>query len=424
MPDVTEEQIQARFLAEIVAMARRLGRSFNLQEVLEQIVDTGRDVLDADRASVLLLDRQNHELHGKATSAREEIRFPADQGVAGETLAGRRLIRIDDCYSDPRFNQAVDRQTGYRTNCLISAPLIGVDETVVGVMQLLNAERGHFTEEDERLADLFAVFAALAVQRAQAYEDRVRKLKLETDLDLAREIQMKLLPTAMPRCAGYELAVFSRPAEETGGDIYDLFPLGEIGSDALMILLADATGHGIPAAISVTQLRAMLRMAVRLHSDLDALCQHLNNQLVEDLPTNRFVTSFIGALDARDHTIDYRSLGQAPLLHYHAESRRCEWLLASDLPLGLMPMSSLVHPSPIRLAPGDVFVLLSDGFYEYENPAEEMLGKERVAEVIDEHREAGASGILSELCSRLERFAAGAPQEDDLTAILVKRTET
>ena len=420
----SEQDHQATFQARIVSMARRLGGSLDLREVLEQIVDTGREVLDADRASVLLLDHESDELYSKATSAREEIRFPADQGIAGETLANRRLIRIDDCYADPRFNQAVDRSTGYRTNCMISVPLIGVDEAVVGVMQLLNAARGRFDEDDEQLAEMFAVFAALAVQRAEAYEDRVRKVKMETDLDLAREIQMKLLPATLPPCAGYEIAVFSRPAEETGGDIYDLFPLPDADADSLMILLADATGHGIAAAVSVTQLRAMLRIAARLDAGLDTICRRLNNQLVEDLPGNRFVTGFVGVLEAPSHTIDYRSLGQAPLLHYRAASRHCEWLAASGLPMGLMPASSLKRPEPIRLEPGDLFVLLSDGFYEYADPDEEMLGKERVGEVIDEHRLAPAGEILSELCTTLERFSRGAPQEDDLTAIVVKRSAT
>jgi phosphoserine phosphatase len=418
----SREDRRASFQAQIVSMARRLGRSLDLREVLEQVVDTGRDVLDADRASVLLLDQVNNELYSKATSAREEIRFPADQGIAGETLAGRRLIRIDDCYADPRFNQEVDQATGYRTYCMVSVPLIGVDEAVIGVMQLLNAARGRFTEEDERLAEMFAVFAALAVQRAAAYEDRVRKVKMETDLDLARQLQVKLLPATVPPCVGYEIAVFSRQAEETGGDIYDLFPPRPSDADSLMVLLADATGHGIAAAVSVTQLRAMLRIAARLDVGLGATCEHLNNQLVEDLPTNRFITGFVGLLEARHHTIDYRSLGQAPLLHYQAANRRCEWLAASSPPMGLIPTSSLKRPEPIRLKPGDIFVLLSDGFYEYANPDGEMLGDERVGAVIDDHRHAAAGDILSELCRTLERFARGAAQEDDLTAILIKRS--
>lgn len=416
------DQDRVASFEQIIAMARSLGRPAELREVLQQVVDTGRRVLRAERASVLLLDRQTGEFYSEATSAREQIRFPATQGIAGETLQRGRLIRIEDAYEDPRFNPAIDRATGYRTRSMISLPLIGVDDEAVGVMQLLNAEDGVFLARDERLAETFAVFAALAVQRAQAYQDRMRKAKLERDLDLARTIQMNLLPKELPAFEGYEVAVFSRPAEETGGDIFDLFRLEE-GRRAgeLMILLADATGHGIGAAVSVTQLRAMVRVTARLGVELDTLCLHLNNQLVADLPSNKFVTTFVGALDADRHRIVYRSLGQAPLLHYQADHRRCAWLPASGPPAGLIPAGALDAPEPIDLAPGDLFVLLSDGFYEYENPAGEELGKERVAALMDRHRSAGAEEILAALRQELERFCQGAPQQDDLTAIVLKR---
>lgn len=417
MPEETSQDHD--LVREIVEVAKRLSRPFDLKDVLEQIVDTGRAVLDTDRASLLLYDEERGELYSKATSAREEIRFPATKGIAGETLANRKIIRIDDCYADPRFNPEIDRLTGYRTNTLISVPLIGADDHVVGVMQALNVRKGRFDDQDERLADLFARLAALAIQRAQAFADRVRKVKLEADLDLARDIQLGLLPAAIPECEGYDLAVFSQPAEETGGDIYDLIPQADSG--ALTILLADATGHGIGAAISVTQVRSMLRMASRLGTDLDTLASHLGDQLADDLPSSKFVTIFLGSLDPARHTIQYHSLGQAPLLHYSSAEGQCRWLSASAIPAGLMSGIPLTRPKPVELAPGDLFVLLSDGFYEYENPEQQQMGKELVGELIHRHAAQPATEILGKLRAGLWDFARGAPQDDDLTAIILKR---
>ncbi len=278
----------------IIDVARKLSRPLELREALTQIVRAGCQVLQADRSSVFLYDASRHELYSEAATEASEIRFQADKGIAGECLRDRRIIRVDDCYADPQFNPEVDKKTGYRSTSLIAVPLIGAENESVGVMQLLNAARGQFNATDESLADMFAGFAALAIQRTRNVEDRLRNAKLEEDLSLARDIQMNLLPDSVPACPGYDLAVFSRPAEETGGDIYDLIPVERDGElSDLMILLADATGHGIGAAISVTQVRAMLRIGARIGVDLDDLCLHLNNQLVADLPAAKMVTAFL-----------------------------------------------------------------------------------------------------------------------------------
>lgn len=406
----------------ILDIARRLSHPFDLAQLLEEIVETGREALAADRASVLLLDREKNEFYSRATSDGDTLRFPADRGIAGETLQAG-ILRIDDCYADSRFNRDVDRQTGYKTRCMISVALIGVDEQAVGVMQLLNASQGRFNKQDELLAETVAGFAAVAIQRAQATEDRVRKAKLEHDLDVAREIQMALIPEVTPTVSGYSISTLFQPADETGGDMFDLFPFeSQDGKHTgLTILLADATGHGIGAAVSVTQVRSMLRMAALLHGRLDALCLHMNNQLVDDLPTGKFVTAFFGRLLPESHELHYQSLGQAPLLHYKNKSDELLWLPASSIPMGLLANPPAPRPAPIVFAEGDLFVLLSDGFYEQPNPADEEFGVTRVGEIVRQFAAEGTNAVVRELSAQLEQFKADNEQDDDLTAVVLKR---
>ena len=372
---------------------------------------------------MLLLDRAANQFYSQATSDGETIRFPADKGIAGETLRSN-ILRIDDCYADPRFNREVDKQTGYRTNNMISVALVGGEDQAVGVMQLLNADKGHFDEQDEALAETFAGFAAVAIQRAQAEETRLAKAQLERDLDVARELQMALLPKETPEVPGYEIATFFQPADQTGGDMFDLFPIpGTDGSESpgLTVLLADATGHGIGAAVSVTQVRSMLRTGDQLGADLETLCKHLNGQLAEDLPSGKFVTAFFGRLRVAENKLHYLSMGQAPLLHYVAADGEAIWLNASSVPMGLLPNPPLPRPAPISMAPGDAFVLLSDGFYEQTNLEGEEMGKERIGEIVETHLAGGAAAIVENLCSELDEFSNGQGQEDDLTAVVLRR---
>ncbi len=435
-------------LMRMLEVAQQLSRPFELRALLEQIIDAGRDVLQADRGSVFLYDAELKELYTVVAHGVKGIRFSIEKGIAGECARTGQIINVPDCYADPRFNQDVDRETGYRTNCLITVPLIDLDDQMVGVMQLLNAERGRFDAEDEKLAVLLASQAASAIQRVMLLGDRDERLKLERELDLARRIQMGVLPRELPRCPGYELAIYSEPAEQTGGDILDIVEMPETasiagssagfannsivgnepgdngqGSAPLFLLLADATGHGVGPAISVTQVRAMLRVGLRLSAGLDDLFTHINSQLTDDLASDRFVTAFMGILNPKRHAIYYHAAGQAPLLHFHAADQSCEVLQASTIPLGIMDDPPLDPVEPIQIEPGDVFALLTDGFYEYQNPAGEEMGDQHVAEVIRQHHDKSAQAILDAILAALDDYAQGMPQLDDTTAIILKRTE-
>ncbi len=268
----------------------------------------------------------------------------------------------------------------------------------------------------------------LATAQERMRRSLVTLMKLERDLQLARQIQQKTFPKQLPTLAGYDLEAWSQPADETGGDSYDVIGVGADGAitggevEHAVLLLADATGHGIGPALSVTQIRAMLRMAVRSGEDLDALATHMNEQLCADLPGNRFITAWLGVLHARDHTLTCFSAGQAPLLHFRAASGEVEVRIADAPPFGLLPGLPKAVPSAITLERGDVYAVLSDGFYEATDSAGMELGTERIAELLRIHRAASAAEILAALRAAVEDFTGGAPLDDDRTAVIVKRS--
>ena len=131
----------------------------------------------------------------------------------------------------------------------------------------------------------------------------------------------------MPARAGYDVCGTFQPADLTGGDTFDLALLGE----RLLVVLGDATGHGIAPALSVTQMQAMLRMAFRLGADLETAFMQVNNRLAETLADDRFITAFIGVLDPATHVLRFHSGGQGPILHYHAADGDVGALQADEL---------------------------------------------------------------------------------------------
>ncbi|MGK4002525.1 GAF domain-containing SpoIIE family protein phosphatase [Sorangium sp. So ce1036] len=418
----TPSLIDASSLILILDVSRKLAAPCDLTELLELIIKTGREVIGADRGSVFLYDEEAKELYSRVATGESSIRVSIDKGIAGECARKRQTVVVDDCYADPRFNQEIDRRTGYHTKSVITVPLIGLDDRLVGVLQMLNSAAGHFGPDERDVAELLASQAAVAVQRTLLLEERMIKLKLEHDLTIAREIQQNVLLRRLPRCPGYSLSAFSKPADDTGGDIYDVIQLDE-RSDAspLLLLLADAAGHGIGSALSVTQFRAMLRIGLRLSADMEALVHHINQQLIDDLPGDRFITAFLGTLDPTTHQIRYHAAGQGPLLHYRANEGQVIWREPTTTPLGMFKDLDLPAAPPIVMAPGDLLVLLTDGFYEYQDAAGQVFGKERVGDLIHRLHARPTSDILGALLAEVRRFAGAARQIDDLTALVLKR---
>jgi len=214
--------LDAATLERILEVTRELAAPFELGELLTRIIDAGRDVLLADRGTVFLFDAATDELVVRVATGIGELRIPAGKGIAGECARTRATINVPDCYADQRFNPEVDRSSGYRTRCLLTVPLIGHDDALVGVLQLLNKEGGVFDVRDERIASALAAQCAVALQRVRLTQELLVKEQMERELAVAREIQIGCLPRRMPDLPGYDLAGTSRPADATGGDMYDV----------------------------------------------------------------------------------------------------------------------------------------------------------------------------------------------------------
>lgn len=408
----------ADVLERILEVTRRLAEPFDLNTMLTEVIDAGRALLDADRGAVFLYDAATNELFSTVATGAAALRIPADRGIVGECAQTRTVINVPDCYADPRFNREVDRQTGYRTRCLLAVPLVGYDDSLVGVLEVLNKNVGVFTADDQQIATALAAQCAVALQRTRMLQDLVAKEKMERELAVARDIQMRVLPRVLPRPEGYDIAGSSRPADQTGGDIFDAIALDP---RRIMILLGDATGHGIGPALSVTQVRAMLRIGLRLGATLDAAFTHINDQLCDDLAENRFVTAFLGLLDTEGHRVTYHSGGQGPLLHFHAATGAIDWHGASTVPMGCISGIPLKPARVLDMAPGDILGLITDGIYESNDPAGQEFGQERVGELVRAHRAEPMAELLEHIVREADRFTAGAPQADDMTMVLVRR---
>jgi sigma-B regulation protein RsbU (phosphoserine phosphatase) len=411
--------LRAEALLQILEVTRKLAAPFDLQAVLAEIGEAARSVLRAERATVWLYEPEHGLL---VLSGRPDTEPPVTaqltQGVLGLTARARQVINVPDVRSEPLFDPAVDLDLDNDVRCMLSVPLVERSQ-LVGVLQVVDREGfDAFTSEDERIAETLAAQCVVFIQRERLSRSLLQAEKLDREIKLAREIQMSTLPSEMPRLADYDMAGQFCPADQTGGDTFDLVPLDP---QRLFVLLGDASGHGIGPALSATQMTGMLRVALRLGADLNAIFAQVNNQLVEDLPEEHFVTAFFGVLDTRAHSVAYHAAGQGPLLHFKAATGECAWLSPTTFPMGFMRYPVIDPPQQLQLEPGDILGLISDGVFECENPAGAMFGTGGVERVLRERQAEDMSDLLARLLQSVHVFADGHPQADDITIVLLAR---
>jgi len=304
------------------------------------------------------------------------------------------------------------------------------------VRQSGNISRGDLEEREPIVSRVLEV-QALAEAQADMRTALRSLLKMERDMQLARQIQQQSFPAKLPKVAGYEIAAWADPADETGGDIYDIIGFAPVddardeSTDPIrltndnprytILVLADATGHGIGPALAVSQFRSMVRMAIRTGRDLDAIAHHVNDQLCTDLPSGRFITAWMAMLDAEEHVLHSFSAGHAPLFHYVATRNECDVFDADIMPFGITRQIAFEHRAPIKLEKGDFFIVCSDGIMEMQNTRNEQFGKIRLIDFIKRHRNDSPTLWLKSLQRALEEFADGAVAGDDITAVVLKR---
>ena len=409
--------MSARDLEPILAVAAKLAAPFDLRTMLDEVVAAAKLVLKADRGTVWLYDAATDELVLTVASDITAVRLPAGSGLVGTCARNRKPINVPDCYADPRFDSAMDKRSGYRTRCMLTLPLVDHKDVLVGVMQVLNKADGVFNAEDEALATVLAAQCAIALQRVRMTEALIEGEKMRQQLEMAREVQMGTLPATMPLVPGYDVYGTFKPAELTGGDTFDLLLIDQ----GLLVVLGDATGHGIAPALSVTQMQSMLRMAFRLGADLETAFTQVNNLLADILPGDRFITAFIGLLDPATHRIRFHSGGQGPILHFRAADGECVHYRPTSFPLAAMPLKALKPAIVVPMEPGDIMVLLSDGIYEYTDASDSEFGEERVKELLRGHHDGSMADLSATLLEAVRAFGGAAPQQDDVTIVLVKR---
>jgi phosphoserine phosphatase len=410
-------EITRESLVSILEIMHRLASPEGMPELLREIIEVGKVAIVAEAGALWLLDRSSKQLVMVAPAQDEPSRLRIGEAWAGRCAQDLEISNIHECRMDELFLAKPVHVEEFETRSLLNVPILGQDESLLGVMQWLGENPGQFDEHDEWVGPALAAQAAVAIQHAYMTDELLANAILRQEVAVAREIQISTLPDEMPEVDGYDLHGYFLPTDHTGGDLYDLVVL----DGKLFMLLGDATGHGFGPALSATQMQAMLRVAFRLGADLDHAYMHVNNQLNEDLPDDRFITAFMGFLDPDTHEVLFHSGGQGPILHFKEADGECIWHKPTSFPVGIMELDGSDKAQQLSLQPGDILALISDGIYEYTALDGTQFGEDGVARVIRACHQLPMSELSQELVNAALDFGGEAPQADDITLVLVRR---
>ncbi len=407
----------------LLDITKTISQSSDLEEVLKLVMDTLGSLIRFDAAGIYLLEKADGDgedqyifkskvIRGYRISFDlVEPRLRLGEGFIGHVAQTGEPLISPDVSADERYFPARKR-----TKSEMVAPIISNDK-VIGVFDLESDHLEAYTQDDLAILQLLASQVAIIIEKVRLLEQFVEKRRLQAQLEIAREVQLELLPDGDPEIQDFDISAYIFPTEEVSGDYYDWV---RIFDDQIAIIVADAVGKGIPAALLMAFLRASLRAGVQVGYAPQVAFLKVGNLLWDSVEDHQFITAIYGILDSTNRTFVYSNAGHNPplLMKASGEYRYVEY---GDLPLGMF-RETRYHQHFIRLERGDVLVLYTDGIIETMNDSGEQYGKDRFAERILEGINKPAREMIDFVRDGLSEFTKQEFLDDDGTLFIIKAT--
>jgi sigma-B regulation protein RsbU (phosphoserine phosphatase) len=408
----------------LLDITNKISRSLDLQEVLNLVMDTLDSLIPYDAAGIFVVQCVDKELvaHGeepctfKAEAVRgydidelQDLHLKLGEGFIGSVaLSGEPLIS-HDVRTDPVYVNARDK-----TRSEMVAPIISNDE-VIGVFDLESDELNAYSDDDLDVLNLLASQVAIIIEKVMLHEQMIEKKRLEGQLEVARQVQLELLPPSDPELEGFDISAYNFPTEEVSGDYYDWV---RIYDDQIGLVIADVAGKGIPAALLMVFLRASLRAATHVGYATHISMAKVNYLLWESIERNQFITAFYGILDASTRTLSYSNAGHNPPLLIGVDGQP-GFIERGEQPLGMF-RETRYHEYYHTFKPGEILVLYTDGVTEALSPGGEEFGRDRLVVAAKEGAGLSARELIASMQRSVMEWTDGAGSNDDATFFVIK----
>jgi sigma-B regulation protein RsbU (phosphoserine phosphatase) len=413
---------QAQTLALLYEVSREVTSILDREELLRRVAERIKKIVKYDVFSVMLWNEQSQHLEsvfamccGDSIPAR--LRVALHKGLTGTAAGERRILRVNDISQDPRY---IHCENGVAARSELVVPLL-LRDRLIGVLDLESSEPRAFTLEHERMLSTLGSYIAVALENARLYQEtRDTQLRLQQDLEMAREIQRGLLPNGAREVPGLDLAAGYVPARELGGDFYDFLPYGK---GRLGFALGDVSGKGTAAALYGSLAIGMLREHVVTHLCPPAeMLATLNHRLYNTRFDSRFIAMLFAIYDAPSRKLTLANAGGPyPLL---VRDGCVQSIRLEGVPLGLIS-DTQYDETTLELTPGDVVLFASDGILESENAEREEFGPKRLSALLSGFSQRDSAREIAEqiMAATDGHSGAGIAPHDDRTLVVLRVTD-
>ena len=408
----------------LLDITKKISRSLDLQEVLNLVMDTLDSLIPYDAAGIFVVkcvDKsrvaegeepcvfQSEAVRGYDIDELTNLHLKLGEGLIGQVALTSEPITSPDVRKNPNYINARSE-----TRSEMVAPIISNTE-VIGVFDLESDELNAYSDDDLDVLMLLASQVAIIIEKVMLHEQLIEKQRLEGQLEVARQVQLELLPPRDPQLEGYDISAYNFPTEEVSGDYYDWV---RIYDDQIGLVIADVSGKGVPAALLMAFLRASLRAATHIGYAPHISMAKVNYLLWESIERNQFVTAFYATLDVTNKTLTYTNAGHNPpvLLKGNGDLR---FIDRGSIPLGMF-RDTRYHEYYLTTEPGDVLMLYTDGATEAQNPEGEEFGRDRLAKAVKTNRQLGASELIKAVHEEVLEWTDGRGATDDVTFFVIK----
>jgi serine phosphatase RsbU (regulator of sigma subunit) len=391
----------------------------SLEETLNRTIDMVFEAIPAERGFLFL--KEKDDLVCKIARAAGRGALPADlqvqisRSITNKVLTERASVLTSDAAHDPRF-QSQNSVVLSQIRSVMAVPLYSGEETF-GMVYVDNPLDNRFTEEDLDVLTTIASVASIKIEHETLLEERLEKRRMEEELKVASEIQLRLQPVAPPKLQGWDMTGVSFPCREIGGDYYDY--IASKKDNSVTIALGDVSGKGTGAALLMSSLHAAVRAQSQTTASVREVMGEINRYLYENTPSNKFVTLFYGKLNPESGVLTYSNGGHNPpaLVQSGGEVMKLE---VGGLPIGVM-QNSVYREGQVEFRLGDVLIIYSDGITESVNDSGEEFGETRLIDVVRRYVDRSAAGLRDRIDEALSRFVGAAAPVDDMTLMIIKR---
>lgn len=414
--DLRRHAVRLQLLNEV---HQALTESPSRDALLEMILDRVFGNLRPEQAAVLLLDTAGvlaQAVTRPAGLAADKVFL--SRSLLHEVTQRRQAALVLDAPTDARFAAAASiLDAGVRS--VLAAPLL-VPGGALGMIVLSSRLRvRQFDEEDLELLVSLASIAALHLRNLALADEAAERRRLAAELELARRIQLALLPSHLPEVPGYELLAGNVPSRGVSGDLYSVVVDPE--RSLVTCIVCDVSGKGMGASLLGASVEALAAGPIEVGLPPDEICLRVSRRLFARTPPEKYATGFLAQLDTVAHRLAWANAGHNTALLVR-RSGEVERLSATGPPLGLLPTAAYEARSA-ELGPGDLVLIYTDGITEAADPEDEEFGIDRLQEIAQRHCAASLIDVRREIEQALHGFVRGTPYADDRTLLFLRRLE-